>query len=692
MQARILIVDGEPGIRMAFGFALRSEGHDVAEAHCCDSALAVLERGSIDLVLTDVLLEGRNGIALLEAVRERHPLLPVVMITGQPSVDTAAQAVRLGAFDYVFKPIEREELLQVVLRALEYGRLLQRQVRLERQLMEREENISALLNAITETAVLVDDQGRILAGNRTMAERFNLRLEDLPGKNLNNLILDKELLSRRAAWFAQALSTGLPVEFEDERDGRVYATHVYPAPSRQGASRLLAVFSKDVTEARRTEQERNEAMRGRAMARRGLEAVFRSIPEAIFTVDGALAVMQANEAGCELLMEAGGDCRGPGSSLENVASPLACVCRDLLRHTLRSGNPVREHRVELPGPGNVVRVALVNTSPLLDEAGRSMGAVASVSDISRLARLERRLSERQGLAGLMGASAAMQRVYERIEQLAPVDSTVLFLGERGTGRAVAGEALHQRSLRSARPLIRVDCAAAPEALEERLFGCGECPGNLATAQGGTLFLANIESMPLTVQKRMLDMMENIERGGGGEGKPRQPDVRLAVSVGADIEERIRRQEFLDDFYLRISVMRVSMPPLRDRLEDVPRLAAHFMRRYADGFGKPLQGVSGRAIDIMQDYAWPGNVRELKEVVERACTYCPGGMILPQHLGDTLYSARKDGGRPNGSASRDRQALLDALEQAHWNKAHTARLLGISRSTLYSRLRHHGLAE
>ncbi|WP_022663083.1 sigma-54 dependent transcriptional regulator [Paucidesulfovibrio longus] len=569
MKGRVLIVDDEPGIRSSFGFLLRMEGLETHEADGCESALLALEEageGGFDLVLADILLRGPSGIELLERAKEIRPLLPVVMVTGEPSVDTAAAALRHGAFDYVTKPVERETLLRVAARALEHGALLRSEACLRRELRTREENIRALLNATTESALLMTREGIVIYANRVAAERIGLPLDEMPGLRAEDMGLASDVLARRKDKAEEAFALGRPVRFRDERLGRVYLNSYYPVLGEEGSAERLAIFAQDIT---------------------------------------------------------------------------------------------------------------------------------------RLTNLEERLRERRGPAGMIGVAPAMQQVYERIEQLGEVDSSVLLAGESGTGKELAAAAIHAASGRSGGPLVKVNCAAlADSLLDAELFGhvrgaftgaVRDRVGRIEAAAGGTLFLDEIGDIPLRTQQKLLRFLENREYERVGDSRTLEADVRVVAATNADLPAKVARGEFREDLYYRLKVMVVRMPSLRERAEDIPALAEHFALEFAQAFGKDISGPDPAALRVLQAHSWPGNVRELRHALEHACILCPGGEIGAEHLPRDLLSPRAPTRPATGAGEDERRELLDALERTNWNKSQAARLLGISRGSLYNRLRAHGIA-
>jgi hydrogenase-4 transcriptional activator len=319
------------------------------------------------------------------------------------------------------------------------------------------------------------------------------------------------------------------------------------------------------------------------------------------------------------------------------------------------------------------------------------------------------------LPGFLTASAAMTRLVEQIQRLQGNDLTVLITGESGTGKELVARAIHVGSHRSAAMFLPYNCTTTGRDLaDSQLFGhrrgaftgaVSDQPGLVRSAGGGTLFLDEIGDLPLDVQPKLLRFLEQSEIMPIGETRPQRVDVRVLAATNADLEQRVADGKFREDLYYRLSVIRIHVPPLRERREEVPHLSTYFLREASERLGKPDIQLSSAVLDVFAQYWWPGNVRQLKNEIQRAVALsAPGGTIEPVHLspeigatrlpGSAAGSGRRTVGVPASLASAveqvERDLIQAALDRAGGNISETARALGLTRRGLYLKLRRLGL--
>jgi DNA-binding NtrC family response regulator/tetratricopeptide (TPR) repeat protein len=323
------------------------------------------------------------------------------------------------------------------------------------------------------------------------------------------------------------------------------------------------------------------------------------------------------------------------------------------------------------------------------------------------------------LPGFLSASAAMTRLVEQIQRLQGNDLTVLITGESGTGKELVARAIHVGSHRSAATFLPYNCTTTGRDLaDSQLFGhrrgaftgaVSDQPGLVRTAVGGTLFLDEIGDLPIDVQPKLLRFLEQSEIMPIGDTKPQRVDVRVLAATNADLEQRVAEGKFREDLYYRLSVIRIHVPPLRERREEIPHLSTYFLREALERLGKPDVLLSSETLDVFSQYWWPGNVRQLKNEIQRAVALSvPGGTIEPAHLSPEINTTRLPAPTPSSSSAAsiraarnspnlasaveqvERDLIQAALDRAGGNISETARLLGLTRRGLYLKIRRLGL--
>jgi Nif-specific regulatory protein len=343
---------------------------------------------------------------------------------------------------------------------------------------------------------------------------------------------------------------------------------------------------------------------------------------------------------------------------------------------------------------------------------RQLGAVVSEGlrdghAIAALGAAARGASDRAifEYANMIGGSAAMRQVYEEVAQVARTMATALILGESGTGKELVAHAIHANSDRAERPFIKINSAAFPESLfEAELFGyergaftgaVGRKKGRLDRAQGGTLFLDEIGDLPLSTQVKLLRVLQarEYERLGGTETL--KADVRLIAATNKDVVLAVANGTFREDLYYRLNVFTITLPPLRDRREDLPVLAQYFLDKHAREHRRDIHRIASGAMDALAAYAWPGNVREFENAIERAIISCKGTVVEESHLPKTIRGTGGASfpGRPTLAQAvqqLERQLISDALREAGGNLARTSRMLGTTERVLVYKVNKYGL--
>ena len=356
---------------------------------------------------------------------------------------------------------------------------------------------------------------------------------------------------------------------------------------------------------------------------------------------------------------------------------------------------VEINRTECMQKGQLRQIVTLNTSPLLDSNNMFSGAVMVIRDETRINNLERDLKERQQHHNIIGHNENMQKIYSLIEDLSDVMTTVLITGESGTGKELVADAIHFTGERSSSPLVKVNCSALSESLlESELFGHVKGAftgadknkiGRFQKAHSGTIFLDEIGDISPRMQLRLLRVLQEMVFERVGDSTPIRVDVRVIAATNQDLPEKVRLGEFREDLYYRLKVVEIFVPPLRDRMDDIPVMVDHFIQKFNGKFKKNIEAISEGVQRIFMAYHWPGNVRELEHTLEHAFVLCRQNTIAQEHLPTHFHemSARQTSAL-NGNEI-DHEAVREALRKSGGNKAKAARLLGINVRTIFRKI-------
>jgi len=360
--------------------------------------------------------------------------------------------------------------------------------------------------------------------------------------------------------------------------------------------------------------------------------------------------------------------------------------------------------------GSYVHV-LKNASLLKDSKENVMGAVETITDIteliekdSQIEAFRRELRSQDGFHGILGASPSMQRVFDLITNAKHSDAPVIVQGESGTGKELVAQAIHETAARKKKPYVKVNCAALNESLlESELFGHVKGAftgayrareGRFEAARGGDIFLDEIGDLPLSTQVKLLRVLEEKVVERVGDNRAIHIDVRIISATNRDLRALVERGAFREELFYRINVIPIYVPPLRERVGDIPLLAEAFFRRIRLKNAKEIQGISNDAMRVLMEYPWPGNVRELKSAFEYAFVTCQESLIEPYHLPPNVFQGRNPEKRTarQGVEREDlkKRQLIEALEKAGGNQSEAARILGVSRVTVWSRIKKYGV--
>lgn len=426
-----------------------------------------------------------------------------------------------------------------------------------------------------------------------------------------------------------------------------------------------------------------------------------SIADGVFTVDENFIITSFNAAAEEIT----------GVPVEEAMGRPCCevfraeICEGdcALKQTLRTGRRV----VNLPvyilrADGNRVPIS-VSTSVLVDAQGRMLGGVETFRDLTLVESLRKEVARSFTFEDMLSRNPRMQEIFNILPDVARSDSTILIEGESGTGKELLARALHRLSDRHDKPLVSVNCGAIPDTLlESELFGYKagaftdakrDKPGRFAQAHKGTILLDEIGDVSPALQVRLLRVLQNRTFEPLGSTRTEQVDVRIIAATNRDLQELVEEGTFRQDLYYRIKVFKLTLPPLRERREDIPMLAEHFITRLNRLKGKDISGISRDALSAFLEYEWPGNIRELENAVEHAFVLCRGGLIEPRHLPDPLRGSKQPSVPfPTGATLEEieARAIREALDRNDWKRLATAHELGINKTTLWRKMKRLGL--
>jgi PAS domain S-box-containing protein len=366
----------------------------------------------------------------------------------------------------------------------------------------------------------------------------------------------------------------------------------------------------------------------------------------------------------------------------------------------------------------------IHLAPLKDETENGVGFVETIEDLRPIRELDAKISQAYGFAHLVGRSPQMEKIFQILPVIAQNDSSVLITGETGTGKDRVAEAIHQASNRSKGPFVKVNCGALPATLlESELFGhqkgaftgaVENKPGRFRLAHHGTLYLTEIGDLPLPLQVKLLTFLDDQVVYPLGSTKGFQADVRVIAATHRNLEQMVRDGRFREDLLFRLNVIRIHIPALRDRHDDIRLLLDHFLNLLNANFGKKISGYSKKALDILKTYPYPGNVREMQNIIEYAVNICQERQILPQHLPAYLMESPVEAAErgsstvgmppstPGGAgtsslpggertwAEMERKMIMDVLMKTGGRRGKAAEMLGWGRSTLWRKMKQYGI--
>jgi PAS domain S-box-containing protein len=432
------------------------------------------------------------------------------------------------------------------------------------------------------------------------------------------------------------------------------------------------------------------------------EIILESISDGVFTVNHEWRITSFNRAAEKTT----GIPRNKalGKHCWEVFRSNMCESDCALRRTMKQGKPFIDSSAYIVDIQKRRIPVVVSTSLLSDENGTVLGGVEIFRDVSQIEELRKELEGRYQVGDIVSRSPSMQSIFKILPQVADSESTVLIQGETGTGKELLAHAIHDQSPRKQKPFVAINCGALPDTLlESELFGykagafthaTKDKPGQFALAEGGTLFLDEIGDLSPAFQVRLLRVLQEKTYLPLGALRSVRADVRVIAASNKNLAELVQKGLFRQDLFYRVNVVCLELPPLRERKEDIPMLADHFIGRMKRLRARPVTGISQEALALLMFHDYPGNIRELENIIERTFVLCPEGEIgvnhLPENLKARAVPSVLSAGMHIAVRNTESQVILSALQHNLFNRDATARMLNMHKSTLYRKIKQIGI--
>jgi PAS domain S-box-containing protein len=435
-----------------------------------------------------------------------------------------------------------------------------------------------------------------------------------------------------------------------------------------------------------------------------LEIILNSIADGVFTIDLQQQVTSFNKAAEQIT----GISRKQaiGQKCFDVFHANICQGSCAMEKTLRTGKPIIDVKITiLNSQGRVIPVS-VSTAVLKNKNGTVIGGVETFRDLSTIEEMRKEIAKQYSFQDIVSKHHEIQKIFNILPDIAKSNSTVLIEGPSGSGKELFARAIHNQSNRARGPYVVVNCGALPDTLlESELFGYvkgaftdakQDKPGRFARAEGGTLFLDEIADLPLSLQVKLLRVLQNGEYEPLGATKPVKANVRIIAATNQNLNQLLSEGKFREDLYYRLNVIKITLPPLTRRREDIPLLVNHFIQKFNAKMGKEIAAVAPEVMEFFMNYDFPGNIRELENIIEHAFVLCHDSTIAMHHLPQEL-KARTATPKDADAAQYPRlkeaeaQVIIETLQKCQGNRAMAARELGIDRTTLWRKMKKLGVS-
>ncbi|MBW2342768.1 MAG: sigma 54-interacting transcriptional regulator [Deltaproteobacteria bacterium] len=428
------------------------------------------------------------------------------------------------------------------------------------------------------------------------------------------------------------------------------------------------------------------------------EAVIHSISDGVFTVDKDWRITCFNRAAERItgIMRS----QAMGRKCHEILRSNICKDACAIQYTIETGRPIINLAVYLTDRNGTQVPVNISTALFRNIEGELIGGVATFRDLRQVEKLRKKIAENYSFEDIISKNKKIREILDILPTIAVNESTVLIKGETGTGKELFARALHNLSGRAGKAFIAVNCGGFPETLiESELFGyetgaftgaTKAKPGRFGLAEGGTLFLDEIGDLPPLLQVKLLRVLQEKTYEPLGGVQTMKADVRILAATNRNLEAMVAEGTFRQDLYYRINVIELKIPPLRNRMEDVPLLIDHFIEHFSTLHNKDVDNISPRALNILMSHNYPGNVRELDNIIEHACVLCQGSLITKEHLPDWVLPPIENLGTALSLEEVEKQFIISILKKNNWNRLATAKELKIHKTTLYRKIKKLGI--
>ena len=556
--------------------------------------------------------------------------------------------------------------------------------------------------------VIIDKNKRIVAFNEAASRISGYNEQEVSLQNYDYLF--KSSTSEKQ-FIEQALLKGkyfsnitLNITRCDQKTVNVFASITPIKKSNNEIISIVFVF-RDANEMIKLSKSLQNKIQETMDEKNRFENIFHGVSEGIFTIDNEWNIKSFNRSAEKITGYSREEAKG--RKCWEIFNSSKCRNGCHMETTLKVSKEMLNNELMIEKKnGNKVPIR-VNSKPFLNAKGEIVGGIETFRDITEIKVLSKHLEERYGFGNIIGTSKTMQNIYTLLQHVSQTDTTVLITGESGTGKEVIARAIHVNSDRKTQPFMAVNCSAFVETLlESELFGhergaftgaIKTKPGRFELAQNGTLFLDEIGDISPQVQVKLLRVLETrqFERVGGT--KPIMMKARILAATNKDLKKEIDYNRFREDLYYRINVVNINLPPLRERLEDLPLLVEHFLQKFRKKFKKNIKHISPNAFELLNNYKWPGNIRELENVLEHAFVLCSDETIrsdcLPEWLLHTIQVKEPTFGdviSKENIKDAEKLHIQSILAKYNGDRRQVAKALGIDKSTLWRKMKKFGL--